>query len=86
MKKIFILVTIIFIFIIGLKLGNNNYSANYLLEQEKDKFEQEIIMPNNDYEAKEFVPKDNIVNKVAKKVDNTIDKIIDKIKGILKNI
>lgn len=86
MRRILIIVILIIIFILGLKLGDNNYNSNYLLEEEKTYFENEIIRPNNDYQSKEFVPKDNVVNKIAKKVDGTIDKVIEKIKDILKNI
>ena len=68
MKKLLIVAIIIAIFIIGLKLGEETYNTNYLLEQEKEIFESEITNPNNDYQAKEFVPEDNIVNKVAKKI------------------
>lgn len=86
MKKLIIIIAIFFFFVIGLKLGDSSFNQNKIFEEEKNKFEQEITTPNNDYEAKELVPQKNTINKVADLFDNTIDKVINKLKNILKKL
>ena len=86
MKKLIIIIAIFFFFVIGLKLGDNSFNQNKIFEEEKNRFEQEITTPNNDYEAKELVPQKNTINKVADLFDNTIDKVVDKLKNILKKL
>lgn len=86
MKKLCIIGLILFIFILGLKMGETSYSPNTILENEKEKFEVEIITPNNGYTPKTLQPKENMVNKTAHKIDRIIDRVVDKMKEILKKL
>ena len=72
----------ILILLVGIKIGssnNVNSISNDLFEQAKDQFEEEIKMPNNEYENIELKPKEYLPNKIAKKVNNIIEKIINKL-------
>lgn len=86
MKKIFVFILTIVIFIIGVNLGSDSFNQNELLEIEKEQFEESITKPNNDYEAKELVPKPNAVSKVANLFEETIEKAVEKAKEILKKL
>ncbi len=86
MKKLVIILLIITFFIMGLKLGDNNFNQNQLFEEEKNQFEEEIKKPDNEYDAIELTPKPNMVNKVAKKFDQTIDKFFATIKNFIKKL
>mgnify|MGYP003511336295 CR=1 FL=1 len=52
-------------------------------KNKKEEFENEIVVPDNNYQASQLVPNDNIVNKAAKKFEKIIDKVIDKIFSFL---
>lgn len=86
MKKLCIIGFILFIFILGLKMGETSHSPNTILENEKEKFEVEIITPNNGYTPKTFQPEENMVNKTAHKIDHIIDQVVEKMKNILKKL
>ncbi len=80
MKKVFLLVCVVFIFLFGLTIGGNfNKGAGQLFEESKKEFESEIINPDNEYNNKLLVPNDGFVNKTAKKIENVIDGVIDKL-------
>ena len=84
MKKVFVLITVFFIFLFGLTLGGNyNKGASQLFEESKNQFENEIVNPNNDYNNIMLVPDDNVINKTAKKIEKVIDGVIDKIFSFL---
>ncbi|MBP3504027.1 MAG: hypothetical protein J6K18_02780 [Bacilli bacterium] len=84
MKKIFVLIIICFMFLFGLTIGGSfNKGASQLFEETKEEFENEIVVPDNNYQAMQLVPNDNIVNKAAKKFEKIIDKVIDKIFSFL---
>ena len=84
MKKIFVLIIICFMFLFGLTIGGSfNKGASQLFEETKEEFENEIVKPDNNYQALQLVPNDNIVNKAAKKFEKIIDKVIDKIFSFL---
>lgn len=86
MKKLCIVAFILFIFILGLKMGETSYTPNSVLENEKGKFETEIVTPNNGYTPKTLQPKENMVNKTAHKIDHMIDQVVEKMKSILKKL
>ena len=50
-----------------------------IFEAEKDRFEQEITNPNNDYQSSNLVIEEGVTNKVAHKIDEAIEKIIKKL-------
>lgn len=82
MKRIIIFFLIIISFFVGIKIGSSSeYNGHVpnLFEEEKEKFENEIILPNNEYENKELIPKEYLPNKVANIIDKLIDKIIQKL-------
>ena len=84
MRKVFILICFLFIFLFGLTLGGSfNTSASKLFEESIDKFETEIIDPNNNYNGVILVPEENIFNKTANKLEDMIDKIIEKLFSFL---
>lgn len=82
MKKIWTILIIILVLLVGIKIGGTtNYDSynNDLFENEKEKFENEIIIPDNDYENVELKPKEYLPNKVAKIINNILEKIIKKL-------
>lgn len=80
MKKILLVGIILFVFILGIKLGDNyTISDSNIFETEKDRFEQEITNPNNDYQSSNLVIEEGVTNKVAHKIDEAIEKIIKKL-------
>ncbi len=80
MKKILLVGIILFVFILGIKLGDNyTISDSNIFEAEKDRFEQEITNPNNDYQSSNLVIEEGVTNKVAHKIDEAIEKIIKKL-------
>lgn len=84
MRKIFILILILFVFLFGLSIGGSfNKSSSKLFEEAKEQFESEIINPENNYSNSPLVPNNNIVNIIAKKAENLIDGVIDKIFSFL---
>ncbi|MCM1513596.1 MAG: hypothetical protein NC090_01210 [Anaeroplasma bactoclasticum] len=86
MKKLCMIALVLFIFIFGLKMGETSHSPNSILEKEKDKFETEIVTPNNGYTPKTLQPEENMVNKTAHKIDRMIDQVVEKMKSILKKL
>ena len=84
MKKVFLIIVFIFIFLFGITLGGSfNNSQSHLFDEVKDKFESEITNPNNEYDSPLLIPKSNIINKTAKKLESTIDELIDKLFSFL---
>ncbi len=84
MKRLFVLIVLFFVFLFGLTVGGSyNKGASELFEETKNKFENEIKDPNNEYESYSLVPQDNFVNKSAKKAEDIIEKIIDKLFSFL---
>lgn len=79
MKKIGLVLIVFIIFLLGISLGSTNSKQSVLFEESKDKFEEEIVKPDNNYESKDLQPVQNIVNKIANKIDNIIQSISDKI-------
>ncbi len=84
MKNIVIILLLIICFILGVNASNMSYSYNGMLESEKDKFENTITNPSNEYTPKTLVPKENIVNKVANKCEDAMDSIFNKLMDIVK--
>ena len=71
MNKVFNLLIILIVFLLGIQVGTSyvQYNTNNeLFETEKNKFEEEIIKPNNQYEPKQLIPKKHLPNKIADKI------------------
>lgn len=82
MKKIFYVGLLIIIFIFGLTLGTKGTTnKNKLVDDAKEKFEEEITTPNNDYKSINDNYEENIFNSSAGMIDKIIQKIISKIKA-----
>lgn len=80
MKKLFYIVLLIAIFIIGLNIGTKGtINKNQLIDNAKDKFEEEISTPNNEYKAVNDNYEKNLFNKSADTIDKIIQKIIQKL-------
>lgn len=80
MKKILLIGVILFVFILGIKLGDNyTISDSNIFESEKNRFEQEITNPNNNYQSSNLIIEEGVTNKVAHKIDEVIEKIIKKL-------
>lgn len=80
MKKILVIVIFLFVFLIGIKIGNSyTISDSNIFENNKNEFEQEIVNPDNDYNSSNHVLEENLSNKIARKIDETIEKILGKI-------
>lgn len=80
MKKILVIVIFLFVFLMGIKIGNSyTISDSNIFENNKNEFEQEIVNPDNDYNSSNHVLEDNLSNKIARKIDETIEKILGKI-------
>ena len=78
MNKVFNLLIVLIVFLLGIQVGTSyvQYNTNNeLFETEKNKFEEEIIKPNNQYEPKQLIPKKHLPNKIADKISNILDKI-----------
>lgn len=86
MKKILIVIAFFCFFLIGLKSSDVGTNSSILLEQEKQKYEEEIQLPGNNYTPKQLVPEENIVNKTAHNLDNIIDKMMKGLKNIIKKM
>lgn len=82
MRKLISILLIIIIFLVGIKIGSSSSivnSSNDLFEQAKDDFENEIVMPDNDYKNIDLKPKEYLPNKIARKISSILEKLIDKI-------
>jgi uncharacterized membrane protein SpoIIM required for sporulation len=80
MKKILVIVIFLFVFLIGIKIGNSyTISDSNIFENNKNEFEQEIVNQDNDYNSSNHVLEENLSNKIARKIDETIEKILGKI-------
>lgn len=80
MKKILVIVIFVFVFLMGIKIGNSyTISDSNIFENNKNEFEQEIVNPDNDYNSSNHVLEENLSNKIARKIDETIEKILGKI-------
>lgn len=81
MKKILSVLIIAIIFLVGIKIGSNNdfSSSNDLFENAKEEFEEEIIIPSNEYQNIELRPKEYLPNKIAKIISSLIEKITEKL-------
>lgn len=80
MKKILVIVIFLFVFLMGIKIGNSyTISDSNIFENNKNEFEQEIVNPDNDYNSTNHVLEENLSNKIARKIDETIEKILGKI-------
>ena len=80
MKKILILIAFFGFFLIGLKSSDVGTSTSKLLEQEKQKYEEQIQTPGNNYEPK------HIVNKTAHGLDSILDKMMNGLKKVIKKM
>ena len=80
MKKVLVVVIIIVFFLIGLNVGGSYHNYSKMFEDAKTEFEEEITLPDNNYEPKTLKPKEGIINKVASAIDGLIEKISDKLK------
>lgn len=80
MRKLFYIVLLIAIFIFGLSIGTRGtINKNKLIDSAKDKFEEEITTPNNEYKAINDNYEKNLFNKSADTIDKIIQKIIQKL-------
>lgn len=81
MKRVLSILIVIIIFLIGIKIGSNNSisKTDDLFENAKEEFEQEIVIPDNEYQNIDLKPKEYLPNKIAKVINNIIDKITSKL-------
>lgn len=82
MKRVVGILIIIIIFLVGIKIGSNtsfSSSSVDLFENAKEEFEEEIVLPNNEYKNIELKPKEYLPNKIA----NIISKILEKMTNII---
>lgn len=81
MKRVLSILIVIIIFLIGIKIGSNNSisQTDDLFENAKEEFEQEIVIPDNEYQNIDLKPKEYLPNKIAKVINNIIDKITSKL-------
>lgn len=80
MKKILVVIVFLIVFLFGIKVGNSyTINDNNIFENNKNRFEQEIVNPDNDYNSNNHVIEENLSNKIARKIDETIEKILGKI-------
>lgn len=81
MKRVLSILIVIIIFLIGIKIGSNNSisQTDDLFEKAKEEFEQEIVIPDNEYQNIDLKPKEYLPNKIAKAINNIIDKITSKL-------
>lgn len=88
MKKIgYLLLLFLFLFIGVVISPLDNNSKNELLQEELKEFENQIILPNNNYQGIENNKiEPNILGNVGEKIEGVIDKAIDKAKDVLKKI
>lgn len=86
MKNLVVIISLIVVFIIGVNISDISINQNQLFENEKNKFEEIITIPGNEYENKELAPDKNIVSKTANLFEETIEKVVDKAKNILKKL
>ena len=79
MKKILVLFIIIIMFMFGLVIGNTDSSYSRIFESAKDEFEENIMLPDNEYNPKTLKPEEKTINKIANFVNKIINKISDKL-------
>lgn len=79
MKKILVLFIIIIMFMFGLVIGNTDSSYSRIFESAKDEFEENIKLPDNEYNPKTLKPEEKAINKIANFVNKIINKISDKL-------
>lgn len=82
MKKVIYICILLFILMLGMKMGN--VESNMGLQTQINKFEDSITNGENLYTNENtYVIDGNIVNKVAKKSENIVKDLIGKFKEIL---
>ena len=88
MKKIGVICLFFVFLFLGMLIGSpTDESKNQKLEEDLKNFEDEIVLPNNDYNGvDEESVNPNIVSKFGKKVEEGIDKAFDIAKDVLKKI
>ena len=80
MKKIVYILIVVFVFILGITLGDTSYTKNKIIDGALEKFEEDIQKENNEYENIILKPRHNIFNNIAEKIENLIDLVSEKIK------
>ena len=80
MKKIIYILLILFVFILGVTLGDTSYTKNKIVDDAIEKFEEDIQKENNEYANIKLKPSSNIFNNIANKIENLIDLVSEKIK------
>ena len=88
MKKIGYIVLLFLFLFIGVVISPlDNDTKNELLQEELKEFENEITLPNNDYQGIENSKiEPNILGIVGGKIEGVIEKAINKAKDVLKKI
>lgn len=79
MKKFILIIILIFIFLIGVSIGNESSTYNKIIDDSKEEFENEILKPNNSYEPIDLKPNEGFINNIANKIDKLIKTISDKL-------
>lgn len=81
MRKVFFIMFVSLVLLVGVKIGSSSTTSTNtdLFDIAKEKFEEEIIVPGNEYENIELKPKEYLPNKIASKISKIIEKICDKI-------
>ena len=51
-----------------------------MFEDAKNEFEEEITLPDNNYEPKTLKPKESLINKIANGIDGIIEKFTNKLR------
>lgn len=78
MKKKFLrIIPIIALIFLGIIIGNSyKIGSSNFFEEAKDRFEEEITNPNNNYQPEPIYPKGNLTSDIALKIDNGIESVL----------
>ena len=82
MKKVASILFLLLVLLVGIKIGSSNdikTTPSDLFEDAKDEFEENIIIPGNNYENINLKPKEYLPNKIANKISELLEKLADKI-------
>ncbi|MCI6716224.1 MAG: hypothetical protein SOZ32_01210 [Bacilli bacterium] len=80
MKKVVVIFLILVFFLIGINIGGSYHNYSKMFEDAKNEFEEEITLPDNNYEPKTLKPKEGLINKIANGIDGIIEKFTNKLR------
>ena len=82
MKKVASILFLVLVLLVGIKIGSSDdikTTSSDLFEDAKEEFEENIIIPGNNYENINLKPKEYLHNKIANKISELLEKLADKI-------